>query len=70
MDIKKYHRQAKAEYLCNVYEFISVGEGRELNQLENMHVRIKYPEVLDWYDSLDNGGKQRVYRFLAENYGT
>jgi hypothetical protein len=36
---------------------------------QNMDARIKYPEVEDWYDSLDEDGRQRVDQFLVENYG-
>jgi hypothetical protein len=38
MIIEKFHNLADAEYQCNVHEFISTGEGRELTQLENTHV--------------------------------
>ena len=45
-----------AEYQCSGYEFISIGEGRELTRLENMYVRIKYPNVEQWYYNLDEEG--------------
>jgi hypothetical protein len=49
MVIEKFHNQADTEYQCNVHEFISTGEGRELTRLENKHIRIKYPEVGQGY---------------------
>jgi hypothetical protein len=38
MVIEKVHNQADTEYQCNVHEFISTGEGRELTRLENTHI--------------------------------
>ncbi len=59
MAFRKFYEQAVAEYFCNVDEFISTGEGRGLTRLENLHIRTKYPEVEQWYDSLDRNGRQR-----------
>ncbi len=59
MVIEKFHNQADTEYQCNVHEFISTSERRELTRLENKHIWITYPEVGQWYESLDEEGKER-----------
>ena len=69
MMTEKYHRDAAAEYLCNVNEFIMTGEGRKLTRLQNLQIRTKYPKVEQWYKHLDENGRGRVDRFLAERYG-
>jgi hypothetical protein len=69
MVIEKYCKQASAEYLCNVDEIISTGQGRKLTRLQNLKIRTKYPEVEQWYKSLNEAGRKRVDRFLIENYG-
>jgi len=66
MMTEKYHRDAAAEYLCNVNEFIMTGEGRKLTRLQNLQVRTKYPKVEQWYQHMDENGKKRVDSFLAE----
>lgn len=63
--LQKYYQQAAAEYYGNVTEFIGTGEGRELTRLENLRIRTRYPEVEDWYESLDQAGKRRVTNYLA-----
>ena len=69
MVIEKYYNHAAAEYFCNVDEFISTGEGRKLTRLQNLKIRTQYPEVEQWYKHLDEAGRERVNRFLIENYG-
>jgi hypothetical protein len=69
MIIEKYSEHAAAEYQCNVNEFISTGEGRKLTRLKNLQIRTKYPEVGQWYQHLDEAGRERVHRFLIKNYG-
>lgn len=69
MAIEKYYNHAAAEYLCNVDEFISAGEGRKLTRLQNLKIRTQYPEVEQWYKHLDEAGRERVNRFLIKNYG-
>jgi hypothetical protein len=69
MVIEKYYKHAAAEYFCNVDEFISTGEGRKLTRLQNLKIRTQYPEVEQWYKHLDENGRERVNRFLIENYG-
>ena len=55
MAIEKYYKHAAAEYLCNVGEFISAGEGRKLTRLQNLQIRTKYPKVEQWYKALNDG---------------
>lgn len=69
MVLEKYYKKAAAEYLCNVNEFICTGEGRKLTRLQNLQIRTKYPKVEQWYKHLGEAGRERVDRFLVENYG-
>ena len=48
-----------------MHEVIRAGEGQDLTPLENMHIRIKYPEVGQWYESLDEAGKREGGSILA-----
>jgi len=62
MKIERLYNQDASEYQCNVYEFISTNEGRELIRLENFDIRIAYPGDGQWYESLDR--RERVDRYF------
>lgn len=67
--LKQFHDHAAAEYLCNVYEFIGAGEGRDLSPNEVMHIKLKFIKVERWYEKLSPAGKRRVDVYLLQRYG-
>jgi len=38
--------------------------------VKSLRIRIKYPDVRDWYASLDQAVKERVDQYLARTYVT
>jgi hypothetical protein len=69
MSLKHHYHHAAAEYLCNVYDFIGIGEGKELSALEVMHIKLRYPKLEQWYGALQVDGKRRVECYLLRRYG-
>jgi len=67
--LNQFYNHAAAEYLCNVYEFIGMGEGRDLSPNEVMHIKRKFMQVERWYEKLTPAGKRRVDVYLLQRYG-
>jgi len=63
---EKFIQTARAEYLCNVTEFISLGEGTGLTPRQICSIKMQYSEVEDWFEHLDTIGQLRVMRYLRE----
>ncbi len=64
----KFMRTAKAEYFCNVYEFIGLGEGQKLTPREVCGIKMQYNNVQDWFESLATIGKLRVMKHLLQQH--
>jgi hypothetical protein len=62
----KFMQTAKAEYFCNVSEFIGLGEGKEVSPREVCGIKMKHRSVEDWFESLDMIGQLRVMKHLRE----
>lgn len=62
----KFMQTAKAEYFCNVYEFIGLGEGKELTSREVCGIKMKHRSVENWFENLDIVGQLRVMKYLRE----
>ena len=62
----KFMHTAKAEYFCNVYEFIGLGEGKEVFPREVCGIKMKYQRVEDWFENLEMIGQLRVVKYLRE----
>jgi hypothetical protein len=60
----KFLRTAQAEYFCNVYEFIGLGEGRELTPREVCSIKMKHQSVQEWFENLEMIGQLRVMKYL------
>ena len=65
---EKFINTAEAEYFCNVIEFISIGERKELTRREASKIKMKYLTVQEWIDQLETGGQIRVMRYLREEH--
>ena len=63
---EKFIQTARAEYLCNVTYFISLGEGKRLTPREISSIKLQHERVEDWFEHLDTIGKLRVMRYLRE----
>jgi len=61
---EQYLKDAEASYFCDVLRFIKIGMGREFSKLEIYYLKVKYPSVEEWFDSLSSAGKVRVMRHL------
>lgn len=59
---------AKAQYLCNVYVFIGLGEGKDLTPLEICRIKSDYQDVQQWFDKLETIAQLRVMRYLRKQY--
>ena len=64
----KFIKTARAEYLCNVYEFIGRGEGKPLSPLEVCRIKSDYQQVEQWFRKLDTIAQLRVMKYLVEQY--
>jgi len=64
----KFMQTARAQYLCNVYVFIGLGEGKELTPLEVCRIKSDYQHVLQWFEKLDTIAQLRIMRYLREQY--
>jgi hypothetical protein len=67
--LNQFYNHAAAEYLSNVYEFIGMGEGKDLSPNEVMHIKLKFIKVESWYGKLSPAGKRRVDVYLLQRYG-
>ena len=63
---EKFIQTARAEYFCNVTEFIGLGEGKDLTHRQICAIKMQYSEVEDWFEHLDTIGQLRVVRYLRE----
>jgi hypothetical protein len=64
----RFMQTAEAQYLCNVYAFIGLGEGKELTPLEVCRIKSDYQDVLQWFEKLETIAQLRVMRYLREQY--
>ena len=62
----KYIQTARAEYLCNVTEFISLGEGKQLTHREICSIKVQHETVEDWFEHLDTIGQLRVIKHVKK----
>ncbi len=58
------YSSAEANYFCNVCEFISLGERRPVDKQGAGRVKRTYSQVEDWFESLDDAGKERIIQYL------
>ena len=65
---EKFIDTAEAEYFCNVIEFISIGERKELTRREASKIKMRYLTVQEWFDQLETPGQIRVMRYLREQH--
>jgi hypothetical protein len=59
MVTERFYNCTAVDCKCNVHEFISTGEGRELTRLENTHISKLNSGMNVWMGR----GKQRVDRY-------
>ena len=64
----KFMRIAKAEYFCNVSEFIGLGEGENVSAREVCGIKMKHTSVEDWFENLEMIGQLRVMKYLREQH--
>ncbi len=64
----KFIKTARAEYLCNVYEFIGLGEGKRLTPLEVCRIKSDNQDVQQWFRKLDTIAQLRVMKYLVKQY--
>jgi hypothetical protein len=64
----KFMQTARAEYFCNVSEFIGLGEGKEVSPREVCGIKMKHRSVEDWFENLDMVGQLRVVKYLREQH--
>lgn len=65
---KKLLRTAQANYRSNVYEFLTIGEMKELDRFDYIRIKQRYLNVQDWFEQLDTVGQLRIMRYLREEY--
>ena len=59
---------AEAEYLCNVTQFICLGEGEQLTPREICSIKGQHICVADWFEHLDTLGQLRLMKHLKEEH--
>ena len=64
----KFIKTARAEYLCNVYEFIGIGEGKRLTPLEMCRIKSDNQDVQQWFRKLDTIAQLRVMKYLIKQH--
>jgi hypothetical protein len=64
----KFMQTARAQYLCNVYEFIGLGEGKPLTALEVCRIKSDYQHVEQWFEGLETIAQLRVMKYLVKQH--
>lgn len=64
----KFRQTARAQYLCNVYEFIGLGEGKPLTALEVCRIKSDYQDVEQWFEGLGKIAQLRVMKYLVKHH--
>lgn len=59
---------ADAEYFANTVELLQVGTQEVLSDQQVTAIREQYPSVMDWFESLDSEGKNRVVEYLHKRH--